>query len=286
MVEGGYGMWRSVRVAWTAALTLVLSACGTAFPTGSDLPLQNSPLPALDGGEIFERSLQAHTPGAAVPLRSLAISTEGTWPFLVTKIQPRMTDEAWRVTSDEYLDLDARRYDLRSRGPAGTKRVVRTSGEIAVSYNAEPSDDDDVLKATALTTDAMWLFYLGPRGLEGKKYAFMRLADGIEKGRRYYRIHSVVEPGFGYSDRDQLVLWIDPETFLVYRTHITLEGFRNTRGAHVDVTIREYQQVDGEVLPRRLFERVRGPIAIDVHDWWTTSIETNGAPPVWLGHGQ
>lgn len=279
----------SVRIAWAAALALVLSACGAAFPTASDVPLQASPLPALDGGEIFQRSLHAHSPGVGedtAPLRSLAISTEGTWPFLVTKIQPRMTDEAWRVTSDEYLDLDARRYDVRSRGPAGTKRVVRASGEISVSYNGEHSDDEDVLKATALTTDAMWLFYLGPRGLEGKKYAFVRLADAIEKGRRYYRIHSVVEPGFGYSDRDQLVLWIDPETFLLYRTHITLEGFRNTRGAHVDVTVREYRQVGGEVLPRRLFERVRGPIAIDVHDWWTTSIETNGAPPLWIEPGE
>ncbi len=144
-------------------------------------------------------------------------------------------------------------------------------------YNGVPSDDDDVLKASALTSDAAWLFYLGPRALQNKQYAFTRLADGTDDGRNYYRIYSTVQPGFGYSEQDQLVFWIDPDTFLVYRTHMTLNGFRNTRGAHVDVTVREYQQVNGQLLPQRLFERVRGPIAIDVHDWWTTAIELNTA---------
>ncbi len=267
-------------------LPLLLVACGTTFPTASNAPLQESPLSALSGSEIFQRSLQAHTlsaSGDAEQMRSLRIATTGKWPFLVTKIQPRMTDEAWRVNSDEYLDLQSRRYDVKFSGPAGIKRVIRTPQAIDVYYNGEPSYDDDVLKATALTSDAMWLFYLGPRALEHKQYAFTRLDDGIDKGSRYYRIHSAVEPGFGYSDRDQLVFWVDPATFLVYRIHITLEGFRNTRGAHVDVTIREYQQVDGEVLPRRLFERVRGPLAIDVHDWWTTSIAPNGTSPAWAG---
>jgi hypothetical protein len=258
--------------------SLALVACGTPFPTVDDQQSESSPFQVPDGTEIFERSLQAHElaeAGQYVGLRNLRVATTGTWPWLVTKVQPLMTDDDWRTDGDEYLDLQTGYYEALFTGPAGSKRVLRTRQAIEVYYNGVPSDDDDVLKASALTSDAAWLFYLGPRALQNKQYAFTRLADTTENGRIYYRIHSTVQPGFGFSEQDQLVFWIDPDTHLVYRTHMTLNGFRNTRGAHVDVTVREYQQVDGQVLPQRLFERVRGPIAIDVHDWWTTAIELN-----------
>jgi hypothetical protein len=259
---------------------MVLVACGTPFPSVDDQQVDYSFPQVPDGTEIFERSLRAHDLSGAArdgSLRNLRVATTGTWPWLVTKVQPLMTDDAWRTDGDEYLDLQAGYYEALFTGPAGSKRVLRTPRTVEVYYNGVPSDDDDVLKASALTSDAAWLFYLGPRALQNKQYAFTRLADGTDDGRNYYRIYSTVQPGFGYSEQDQLVFWIDPDTFLVYRTHMTLNGFRNTRGAHVDVTVREYQQVNGQLLPQRLFERVRGPIAIDVHDWWTTAIELNTA---------
>lgn len=260
-----------------AAAYLVLVGCATQFPSVDTEPLENRSLQP-DGANIFERSRRAHGAvgmGQESGLRNLRVATTGTWSWLVTKIQPLMTDEAWRVDSDEYLDLAAGRYEALFTGPSGQKQVIRTSEAIEVFYNGVPSRDDDVLKATALTSDAAWLFYLGPRALENKQVSFTRLGDATDNGRNYFRIHSTVQPGFGYSEQDQLVFWIDPETFLVYRIHMTLNGFRNTRGAHVDVTIREYQRVGDQLLPKRLFERVRGPIAIDVHEWWTTAIEVN-----------
>ena len=265
---------------FAAAASVFLVACGAPFPSVDDQQFDYSSSQVPDGTEIFERSLQAHDlaeSGRGVGLRNLRVATTGSWPWLVTKVQPLMTDDAWRTHGDEYLDLKTGYYEALFTGPAGSKRVLRTPQAIEVYYNGVPSEDDDVLKASALTSDAAWLFYLGPRALQNKQYAFTRLDDASEDGRNYYRIHSTVQPGFGYSEQDQLVFWIDPDTSLVYRTHMTLNGFRNTRGAHVDVTVREYQQVGGQLLPQRLFERVRGPIAIDVHDWWTTSIELNTA---------
>ncbi len=270
----------SILKVFAALASLVLVACGTPFPSADKQQLDYLSPQVPNGTELFERSLQAHDlaeAGQGVGLRNLRVATTGIWPWLVTKVQPLMTDDDWRTHGDEYLDLQTRYYEALFTGPAGSKRVLRTPRTIEVYYNGVPSDDDDVLKASALTSDAAWLFYLGPRALQNKQYAFTRLADAIEDGRNYYRIHSTVQPGFGFSEQDQLVFWIDPDTFLVYRTHMTLNGFRNTRGAHVDVTVREYQQVGWQLLPQRLFERVRGPIAIDVHDWWTTAIELNTA---------
>ena len=101
-------MWVWLTRAFVLFLCSVLVGCGTTFPTASNAPLQESPLPALSGSEVFQRSLQAHTLSASGDperMRSLRIATTGKWPFLVTKIQPRMTDEDWRVNSDETLSL-------------------------------------------------------------------------------------------------------------------------------------------------------------------------------------
>ena len=99
------------------------------------------------------------------------------------------------------------------------------------------------------------------------------MPDQREKGRNYRLLLATVEPGFGESSRDQVVLWIDVQTSRLFRVHMTLNGFESTQGAHVDTTFLEYRQVGAYLFPVRFNERVRGPIQIDAHDWHTTGID-------------
>jgi hypothetical protein len=251
-------------------IALLLGGCGSSFPRPDDLPVKGG----LSAAEILQQSLAAQTVGDR-RLHSVAYTTDGSWKFLITKIQPLITDESFRSSGQECISLESGNYTALFSGPAGTKKVVRTADAVAVYYNGQQSTDADILEVAAMTADASRLFYLGPAALAHHQYEFTRLGDSVENGKRYYRIYSVIEPGFGFSDRDELVFWIDRDSFRVYRTHITLAGFRTTRGAHVDVTNLAYREVDGHSFASEFFERVRGPLALDVHHWWMTSIEVH-----------
>jgi len=56
---------------------------------------------------------------------------------------------------------------------------------------------------------------------------------------------------------------------------ITLEGYRTTQGAHVDVTFEAFERHSGVLLPVEFNERVRAPVAIQAHRWWVTGIDVN-----------
>jgi hypothetical protein len=99
------------------------------------------------------------------------------------------------------------------------------------------------------------------------------LADAREGGRRYHRLLATLRPGFGESDEDQVVLWIDAGTSRLFRVHMTLEGFESTRGAHVDTTFLEWQRAGRWLLPLRFSERVRGPLRIMAHEWHVTGFD-------------
>ena len=77
------------------------------------------------------------------------------------------------------------------------------------------------------------------------------------------------------SERDFVTLWVNKQSALTYRVHITLDGFDATKGAHADTTYLKYTEIDGFTFPTHFFERVRGPISIDAHEWWYTGIDIN-----------
>ena len=238
------------------------------------------------GPAVFERTLRAHGGESPEALRDLNVSLDGDWPFLLPRVQPLLADVGYRVRSEERILVHELLYAVDYQGPSGNKRVERTREEIRVLYDGVESDDPDVLGSTALTGDSYIYFLLGPLALQGRGEGFVRLSDAVEDGRRYERIHTVLEPGIGLSDRDELVLWIDAETGLTFRVHITIEGFRTTRGAHVDVTFLDYLERDGVVLPSRFHERVRAPISVSAHTWWVTGLDLNrGLAPTDLDAG-
>lgn len=278
-------------------LCVLQLSCAVEFPRPSvvqsegviaDVDESNKAL-QRSGNELFALTYAAHGGARLGDLKDLNFALNGRWKFLITRIQPLVTDHLYRVVSEERLAPQRGVYAAFYRGPAGTKQVFRSREEIRVWYDGEESYDADVLATTALTADAFQLFALGPlspmaaSGLKPNASdtaspateSYRRLADVTENGRRYHRIYRQIEPGLGLSEADELVLWIDAESHLTYRVNITLEGYRTTRGAHVDVSFLKYRDLDGLLLPVEFNERVRGPVAIDAHRWWVTGLDSN-----------
>lgn len=256
---------------------LLLAGCAVSYPRPGKNCCERDG--ALSGDALFQRTLDVHGHAQLDALTDLNMALDGRWKFLITRIQPLVTDHRYRVRSEERIDPKRGVYAASYEGPAGGKQVYRSRSETRVWYDGVETFDDDVLASTALTADSFLLFALGPLsplampGGEGVTYR--RLPDVTERGRRYHRIWRELRPGLGRAPRDELVLWIDAQTSRTYRVHITLEGYRTTRGAHVDVTYLAYRERAGLLLPVRFSERVRGPIAIKAHDWRWTGLDLN-----------
>jgi len=193
---------------------------------------------------------------------------------VIQRIQPVVSDAGFRVTSEERFRPRDGTYAIRHSGPAGNKYVVRTASSILVHYNGVAVDaDDERTRSTAMTNDAFRMFHFGPSFIKHRATAMTRLPDAREAGRDYHRVLASLSPGFGQSDTDHVVLWIDAESSRLFRVHMTLEGFETTRGAHVDTTFLEYLQVGPYLLPSRFSERVRGPIRVLAHEWHITGMD-------------
>ena len=258
-----------------ACALILLSACATSFPSPqSDAYLGSS---KLDGRMLFQQTFDAHGGAKIDELHNLNVGLTGRWKQLIRRIQPLVTDFNYRVDSQERLFPKDQIYAAQYTGPAGTKSVYRSSKTVAVHYNSVESKDPQVLSSTALTADAFHLFLLGPLGLDKWHNQFNRIADAKLAGKLYFRIHLTRTPGFGYSQSDQVVLWIDPATKLTKLIQITLEGHSTTKCAHVEVEYLDYVTMGSYIFPVKFFERVNAPIAIDAHAWQLTSIDINRA---------
>jgi len=251
---------------------LWLSGCAQDFSRPDTLPYTAD---GPDGPTLFEQSFAAHGGEQIMALQNLNVGMDGKWRFLIKRIQPLVTDYTYRVVSQERILPNEKVYTALYEGPGGTKKVVRGPDSVRVFYNNVESFDNDVLQSTALTADAFFVFSLGPMALRDASDDFVRLADIDYEGKRYQRIYAVLEPGFGYAERDEIVLWLDPQTHLTKRVVITLEGFENTKGAHVDVEFLAFTRRDGFVLPSRFHERVLAPIKIHAHAWHLTGLDIN-----------
>lgn len=260
------------RLTTTLIPLFLVTGCAQVFPRPDAFPHDGS---APSASEIFTRTFEAHGGKNLEELKDLSVALDGDWEFLITRIQPLVTDHKYRVTSQERLLPAQGVYAAHYSGPAGTKKVLRTPNSVSVFYDGEESSDEDVLQSTALTADSFFLFTLGPLALFDNRDSFVRLEDAKAGDKRYYRLYTVIEPGLGFSPRDEVVLWIDPDTDLTYRVHITLEGYETTKGAHVDVTFLDYERRGAFVLPSQFDERVLGPVRLHAHAWHFTGMDIN-----------
>lgn len=223
--------------------------------------------------ELFAACLAEHGGDVRGWATDLNFSTDGEWGTLIQRIQPIVSDADWRVRSQERFLPATGLYAARWEGPAGTKVVVRTPDQVSVYYNGVRETDERRLQASAMTADAFQLFHLGPSFFALRGATFARLPDMREGGVNYHRLITVLRPGFGFSEEDRVVLWIDAATRRLFRVHLTVDGFETTRGAHVDTTFHEYRRVGRMLVPVRLHERVRGPLRLDVHRWRMTGVD-------------
>lgn len=248
----------------------LLAGCSTAFPTASDKPPPNDGLAAQ---AIFDRSLAAHGGDLRQHEGDINLSTDGRWYALIQRIQPIVTDSAFRIRSEERYRPSTGLYAVLHTGPGGRKHVLRTRDGLVVHYNGVRSTDDRTLRATAMTNDAFAMFHFGPSWFLGRTAALQRLPDAREGGRTYHRLLATLRPGFGRAAQDRAVLWIDAQDFRLFRIHQTLEGFETTQGAHVDTTFLDYRRVGPYLFPVRFLERVRGPLRIKAHEWRVTGLD-------------
>jgi hypothetical protein len=248
----------------------VLAGCRTAFPTVQDAPPPND---GLGAQAIFDRSLAAHGGDLRQHPGDINLSTDGRWYRLIQRIQPVVTDSAFRIRSEERYRPSTGLYAVVHTGPAGNKHVLRTREGLTVHYNGVRSTSDQTLRATAMTNDAFAMFHFGPSWFLGRTAALDRLPDAREAGRAYHRLLATLRPGFGQSAEDRAVLWIDAQDFRLFRIHQTLQGFETTQGAHVDTTFLDYRRVGPYLFPVRFLERVRGPLRIKAHAWYVTGLD-------------
>lgn len=253
-------------------LGALLTGCATGFPKTA--APWNAP-DGLDGRAVLARSVAAHGGDLRQRPGDLNYASDGRWFALIQRIQPVVTDAGYRVTSQALYSPSQGRYAVRHAGPSGVKQVVRTPGAIEVHYDGVRVTDPDILSATAMTSDAFELFHFGPSFLTTRATRVERLPDLTEAGRRYLRVQADIAPGFGDAADDRVIAWFDPQTHLMYRVHMTLNGFRTTQGAHVDTTLTDYRNLGGVQVPTRFHERVRGPLKIDAHTWWVTGMDAD-----------
>ncbi len=257
------------------SIVLVLVAamaagCATRFPPPASVAAHAD---GRSAQAIFDQCLAAHGGDLAAHPGDLNLATTGRWYAAIKRLQPVVTDAGFRISAEERFLPRERLHVVVHRGPDGEKRVVRRPGRIEVSYNGVNETDPAKLAASAMTTDAFQLFHFGPSFIRWRAAELTRLDDASEAGVRYHRLLATLRPGFGESASDQAVLWIDAGSHRLYRVHISLEGFESTRGAHVDTTFLDYRRVGPFLLPVRFHERVRGPLRIDAHRWWTTGAD-------------
>ncbi len=262
-------MLRQPLLAVMLALAALLGGCASFPHATADARFYDG----LDAAAVFAACMDAHGGDLRQYPGDINFSTDGQWYQAIQRIQPIVSDAGFRVSSEERFRPSDGLYSVHHQGPLGSKQVVRTRDGISVYYNGKRESDTAKIRATAMTNDAFRMFHFGPSFLKARSTAMVRLPDQLEKNRNYRLLLATVEPGFGEAAKDQVVMWIDAQTSRLFRVHMTLNGFETTQGAHVDTTFLEYRQVGAYLFPVRFNERVRGPVRIDAHDWYTTGID-------------
>jgi hypothetical protein len=224
---------------------------------------------------LLRQSQIAHGQEAFSKLRDMAVDFDGYWYTLITKIQPVVTDIAYRKTSRERILLPSGDMAQTYSGPAGTKHVTVLGGQVAVAYNGVPSQDAAVLSSAHMVAEA-YKFFLMPafyvqRGQVLGLVAGEPVGDVPTQG-----ITGVLSPGFGGSKEDRFVLFIDPKTHRVLRVRMSLEGTRSTQGASVDVVFTGFVQREGVWWPTGFEETMANPFpGLLAHDFWLTGLDLN-----------
>ena len=256
----------------SAGLLVVLAACGS-------IPAPQSARSQPEAVALLEQAQQAHGKAAFAAIKDINVSYGGTWFDLIKRIQPAITDAAFRETSQERMlmppDQPGALIAQVHSGPGGQKTVIETDRKVAVQYNGVPYTGADQQAASHLVLHAYQLF-LYPAFYVQRASVLELAGSSVVNGRDCDVLLAVLRPGIGNSREDKVLLSIDRETKLVRRVWLTLEGSEPSQGAIVSVVHDKFVQVGGVTWPTHFYETVVRPLAgLPAHDFFLTGIDLN-----------
>jgi hypothetical protein len=253
-----------------AALAGLLTAC--ASPQICTREIRKSEPGAV---ALLHESQRAHGRTAFTKVRDISVRYEGRWASIGPRFQPVLADTKFRRGSEERLLVSERIIAQEHSGPAGKKLVVRTPGKISVAYNRVLSHDAEAKRAAALVADAYTLFLLGPFYFDRPGVVLTRNGEAVVDKSVCDEVLAVLQPGFGEAKEDRVILFIDRATKQLRRVRMTLSGLESTRGAEVDVTLRDFRTIGGILWPTDFDERIRVPFDLHAHHWRLLGLEIN-----------
>jgi hypothetical protein len=262
-------------------LLSLLAAC-------SSMPTQQQSKTQADARTLLDQSQAAHGKAAFLAIRDLSVAYDGKWFELVTRIQPVLTDKAFRKTSEERMLFADKSGDKFSdsviaqihTGDAGKKMVLRDSslplGERAsVWFNQQAETNRDKIAAAHLVVEAYQLF-LYPAFYVERATHLERVGTGSVGERDCELLLAVMRPGIGNSAEDRVVLYIDKQDKLVRRVRLTLEGLDSTQGAIVDVDHDKFVEIAGVKWPTHFYESLVAPFpGLPAHDFSLRGLDVN-----------
>jgi hypothetical protein len=86
---------------------------------------------------------------------------------------------------------------------------------------------------------------------------------------------AVLQPGFGLSHEDRVVLYIDHQSHVLRRVQFTLNALASTQGAEVQVDLARHQELAGVLFPTDFYEHIDRPVNLDAHRWQLLGFDVN-----------
>lgn len=258
-----------------ASLTGLTVGCGGSLR--SPLATAEDSSASTEAHNLLQWAVEAQGGDAWNKVEDVTVRYQGEWGKFVPKMQPVLSDVGYRTKSREvYWPMEGRVLQAHV-GPEGEKRVLRSEDTVAVGYRPHGSAgfetaDAEQMSAAALVADAYSLFLFGPSFVAHRVAGLELLPDDKIDGESYSRLLALIRPGFGEAEEDQVMMWIDKETGLLFRVLFSLEGFEAARGAEVDVTFLSHRQEAGYWWPDDFRERVRSPVRAFAHAWSTEEL--------------
>jgi hypothetical protein len=262
------------RLVFVLSIASSLAACTTvAIP----VPVQTST--SAQAQALLTATQNAHGAESFAKINDIAVSYDGVWPFLITKLQPKITDPQFRKISQDRMLLREGAVVQFYQGAGGDKFVWRESdkqpAKVSVTYNGKTDTDPATRDASYLVLEAYQLFLMPAFYVQRAAWLEVGKTEYID-GNPYDTLIAVMRPGYGNAVEDRTMLFIDPKTKLVKRVRLTLEGTETTKGAFVDTTYFAYKTIAGVVWPTQFYEALVSPFpGLPAHDFWMTGLDVN-----------
>lgn len=259
---------KSITTACTSLVLILITAC-------SSIPLPKGAASQPEALALLEQSQQAHGKAAFAAVKDINVSYTGKWFDLITRIQPAITDTAFRQTSEERMLMGDGLIAQIHSGKGGQKTVIEDRRQINIWYNQEPHTSPEQMAAAHIVLHAYQIFFY-PAFYVQRASVLELAGSSVVNGRDCDNLLAVLRPGIGSSVEDRALLCIDRQDKLVRRVWITLEGSEPSKGAVVSVVHDKFVEVDGVKWPTHFYETVVKPFAgLPAHDFSLSGLDIN-----------